>query len=308
MILEVIKCYKCTCQWRAIGRLPTKRSSPPPRSTPRAAKRRVCGVPTGRAGRLWAQAPGEKQNSGFVELFINAPLMVFWKHVLHAADKKLWEQRFEAARETRRLPHVPGLSLRNERKTVAKFRLRRYIEVAQQAHPSNGEAPCWTSVTEELSHGSHFGRALVDVAIRCYKCQCCCVNCKSHLKSHMSHGQQIDSHLATSSEKLWGAARKLLLMWVCLKIVYPYTQWLMIIIPTKWLFHWGYTPFSDIPMWTGKTGKTGKTGLLCSSPIWWDSGLRCAVLTKMGIVFWPRQSRFLLELLKAIQCVQWRRV
>ena len=37
------------------------------------------------------------------------------------------------------------------------------------------------------------------------------------------------------------------LRWVCLKIVYPYTQWLMIIIPTKWLFHWGYTPFSDIP-------------------------------------------------------------
>ena len=24
-------------------------------------------------------------------------------------------------------------------------------------------------------------------------------------------------------------------IWVCLKIVYPYTQWLMIIIPTKWL-------------------------------------------------------------------------
>ena len=23
---------------------------------------------------------------------------------------------------------------------------------------------------------------------------------------------------------------------------------LLIIIPTKWLFHWGYTPFSDIPM------------------------------------------------------------
>ena len=37
-------------------------------------------------------------------------------------------------------------------------------------------------------------------------------------------------------------------IWVCLKIVYPYTQWLMIIIPTKWLFHWGYTPFSDIPI------------------------------------------------------------
>ena len=35
--------------------------------------------------------------------------------------------------------------------------------------------------------------------------------------------------------------------WVCLKIVYPYTQWLMIIIPTKWLFHCGYTPFLDKP-------------------------------------------------------------
>ena len=37
---------------------------------------------------------------------------------------------------------------------------------------------------------------------------------------------------------------------VCLKIVYPYTQWLMIIIPIKWLFHWEYTPFSDIPIET----------------------------------------------------------
>jgi hypothetical protein len=26
-----------------------------------------------------------------------------------------------------------------------------------------------------------------------------------------------------------------IIIWVCLKIVYPYTQWLMIIIPTKWL-------------------------------------------------------------------------
>ena len=25
------------------------------------------------------------------------------------------------------------------------------------------------------------------------------------------------------------------IIWVCLKIVYPYTQWLMIIIPIKWL-------------------------------------------------------------------------
>ena len=25
---------------------------------------------------------------------------------------------------------------------------------------------------------------------------------------------------------------------------------LLIIIPTKWLFHWGYTPFSDIPIYS----------------------------------------------------------
>ena len=29
----------------------------------------------------------------------------------------------------------------------------------------------------------------------------------------------------------------------------PYTQWLMISIPSKWLFHWGYTPFSDKPIY-----------------------------------------------------------
>ena len=27
----------------------------------------------------------------------------------------------------------------------------------------------------------------------------------------------------------------------------PHPMVLLIIIPTKWLFHWGYTPFSDIP-------------------------------------------------------------
>ena len=37
-------------------------------------------------------------------------------------------------------------------------------------------------------------------------------------------------------------------MWVCLKIVYPYTQWLMIIIPFLNGYNWRYTPFSDIPM------------------------------------------------------------
>ena len=37
--------------------------------------------------------------------------------------------------------------------------------------------------------------------------------------------------------------------WVCLKMVSTpkNPMVLLIIIPTKWLFHWGYTPFSDIP-------------------------------------------------------------
>ena len=36
--------------------------------------------------------------------------------------------------------------------------------------------------------------------------------------------------------------------WLCLKMVVPHcTQWLMIIIPIKWLFHWEYTLFSDKP-------------------------------------------------------------
>ena len=40
-------------------------------------------------------------------------------------------------------------------------------------------------------------------------------------------------------------------IWVCLKIAYPYTQWLMTIIPIEWLFHWEYTLFSDKPIYMG---------------------------------------------------------
>ena len=36
--------------------------------------------------------------------------------------------------------------------------------------------------------------------------------------------------------------------WVCLKIVYPYTQWLMIIIPTKWLYSGVYPIFRHTQM------------------------------------------------------------
>ena len=39
------------------------------------------------------------------------------------------------------------------------------------------------------------------------------------------------------------------------------TQWLMIIIPIKWLFHWEYTLFSDKPIWGSKKDKKVKVRL-----------------------------------------------
>ena len=36
------------------------------------------------------------------------------------------------------------------------------------------------------------------------------------------------------------------------------TQWLMIIIPMKWLFHWEYSLFSDKPKYWNTMGKVGK--------------------------------------------------
>ena len=35
--------------------------------------------------------------------------------------------------------------------------------------------------------------------------------------------------------------------WVCLKIVYPYTQWFCWSLSLLNGYNWGYTPFSDIP-------------------------------------------------------------
>ena len=46
-----------------------------------------------------------------------------------------------------------------------------------------------------------------------------------------------------------GALRNKDEMGVSENVVYSYTQWLMIIIPIKWLFHWEYTLFSDKPKW-----------------------------------------------------------
>ena len=80
-----------------------------------------------------------------------------------------------------------------------------------------------------------------------------------HFASHSAkcwEPVQVAFHLDTGPQS-WGFHKvpigcpnilSYLVIWVCLKIVYPYTQWLVIIIPTKWLFHWGYTPFSDIPI------------------------------------------------------------
>ena len=39
----------------------------------------------------------------------------------------------------------------------------------------------------------------------------------------------------TSPKRSEASEAQISVIWVCLKIVYPYTQWLMIIIPTKWL-------------------------------------------------------------------------
>ena len=47
-------------------------------------------------------------------------------------------------------------------------------------------------------------------------------------------------------------------------VVYPMTQWFCWSdFPTKWLFHWGYTPFSDIPIFHKKCGYCNIT---CSIP------------------------------------------
>ena len=38
-------------------------------------------------------------------------------------------------------------------------------------------------------------------------------------------------------------------IWVCLKIVYPYTQWFCWSLSLLNGYNWGYTPFSDIPIY-----------------------------------------------------------
>ena len=74
------------------------------------------------------------------------------------------------------------------------------------------------------------------------------ISCESCGARHSAaYCESMSKNQSKSWDSVISKARVFWNTWVCLKIVYPYTQWLMIIIPTKWLFHWGYTTFSDIP-------------------------------------------------------------
>ena len=84
-----------------------------------------------------------------------------------------------------------------------------------------------------------------------WMCVCVCqkqprASLLHNARQHAIHDSSWMAKLSTSTFTL--SLSLFLAIWVCLKIVYPYTQWLMIIIPTKWLFHWRYIPFSDIPI------------------------------------------------------------
>ena len=48
----------------------------------------------------------------------------------------------------------------------------------------------------------------------------------------------------------WGGVTIYIYMGLSENSVSLHPMVLLIIIPTKWLFHWGYTPFSDIPIYT----------------------------------------------------------
>ena len=72
-----------------------------------------------------------------------------------------------------------------------------------------------------------------------------------------------------------------------LMIVYPIFPMVLLIIipskiPTQWLFHWGYTPFSDIPIYCTKNSfLLGVTKFHGSLPLL--SGFRCSLLHRTSL-------------------------
>ena len=54
--------------------------------------------------------------------------------------------------------------------------------------------------------------------------------------------------------------------WVCLKIVYPYTQWFCWSLSLLNGYNWGYTPFSDIPTYI--KDETRSTMIFISVAFW----------------------------------------
>ena len=53
---------------------------------------------------------------------------------------------------------------------------------------------------------------------------------------------------ATRGHECYSWAANIQWIWVCLKIVYPYTQWFCWSLSLLNGYNWGYTPFSDIPI------------------------------------------------------------
>ena len=57
-------------------------------------------------------------------------------------------------------------------------------------------------------------------------------------------------------------------IWVCLKIVHPYTQWFCWSLSLLNGYNWGYTPFSDIPICWGYMDYTVIILYLQSGQLW----------------------------------------
>ena len=73
-------------------------------------------------------------------------------------------------------------------------------------------------------------------------------------------------------------------IWVCLKIVYPekpngFADHYPV---SKWLFHWGYTPFSDIPIFGFALGLDGYNYVMVRTCISWEIVSVCSCQPRMN--------------------------